>query len=74
MKEVVIEKQVGRITLSKNNLLIEDTINMIEIEYWEERLEKTLKQPFAITFRKNDKGKFVYSIYTNLRGKTSVFK
>ena len=74
MKNVTVEKKVGRIAISKNNLLIKDTVNMEEIEYWEDRLEKELKQPFAITFRKNDKGKFVYSVYTNLRGKRSVFK
>jgi len=72
--EVTIERKEGEVILSKKNLLIKDTENMEEVEYWEDRLERILKQPFAVTFKKNDKGKIVYSIYTNLRGKRSAFK
>jgi hypothetical protein len=73
MKGFTIEREVGKVDLNKNNILIKDLDNMIELEYWENRLENELKIPFVIAFRKKE-GKFVYSIFTELRKKGSVFK
>ena len=65
-QKMTVERLEGNVSISEKNLLIKDTYNMEEVEYWENRLENILKQPFAITFRKNDEGKIVYSIYTSL--------
>jgi len=67
-----IEYQTGKVEINKTNVLVKDLTDMHEIEYWEERLTK-LKQPYLVAFRKR-KNKVLYSIYTDLKGKGSVFK
>jgi len=73
MRGFIIEKSIGKVDLNKNNILIKDLEDMHELEYWEHRLENELKVPFVIAFRKID-GKIKYSIFTDIRGKGSVFK
>ena len=71
--KVKIERKTGDVAMVQKNLLIKDTDDMEELEYWEDRLENVLKQPFVVAFREKD-GKIKYSIFTDLRKKGSVFK
>lgn len=72
MKELRVEKKVGRVNLSPINLFMTN-VDMESLEYWEDRLEK-LNEPHAIVYQENSQGKIVYSIYCNIKRKGSCFK
>lgn len=69
----IIEKTFGEVKLTKFNLFIEDTEDMEEIEYWEDRLE-LLNQDYTVAYRYSDKGRVLYSIFCNTSKKGSIFK
>ena len=73
MTGFTIERATGDVALVKNNLLISDLDDMLALEEWEDRLENVLNVPFVVAFRKRE-GKIVYSIFTEMRKKGSVFK
>lgn len=68
-----MEYQTGRVNLVESNLLVADLIDMETLEYWEERLTG-LKQPFAVMYQKNEEGKIVYAIFTEMGRKGNAFR
>ena len=67
-----IEYQTGKVRMIQSNLLIQDVKDMEMVEFWEERL-KSLNQPYVVVYRKVGKA-VLYSIFTDLRKKGSVFR
>ena len=67
-----IEYQTGKARMIQSNLLIQDVKDMEMVEFWEERL-KSLNQPYVVVYRKVGKA-VLYSIFTDLRKKGSVFR
>lgn len=75
MDSFVIEKDTseGEVKLSPNNILVNLTTNMQEIEFWENRLEQ-FDQPYVTAYTKAYGKKILYCIFTNVRSKGSAFK
>ena len=67
-----IEKTTGKVKLNSFTLFIEDSDDMEEVEYWEDRLDK-LEQSYVLAYRMVD-GKAVYSFFVNTKSKGSNFK
>lgn len=67
-----VEYKMGDVQMCASNVLVHDIDDMETVEYWEDRLIR-LKQPFTVAYRKLN-GMIVYSIFTDLRKKVSVFK
>ncbi len=69
---LIVEKNPEKIELKDCNLLVEDIDDMQQLEDWEERLNDA-GQAYATAFR-TVKKKIVYSIYTRVRQKGSMFR
>jgi len=67
-----VEYSVGNVNMVPSNILVKDIDDMEELEFWEERL-RYLKQDFTVTYRKM-KGKILYSIFTTMRLKETLFR
>ena len=72
LRELIVEKNPARIEIKDCNLLVADIDDMQTLEDWEERLDLA-KQEYAVAYR-TLKGKIVYSIFTKLRKKGSMFR
>lgn len=71
MKGFTIEKGSG-VALTAANCLVKDILDMNEIEFWEDRLDK-LEQPYVTAFRTR-KGYVYYSIFCKQGSKNSAFR
>lgn len=72
MKRYTVEYQTGDVQMVRSNILLNDVTDMVMVEFWEDRL-RSLDQPFVVAYRKVAR-KVLYSIFTDLRKKDSVFK
>ena len=72
LSQYKVEYQTGRVHMIASNILVQDVVDMETVEYWEDRL-KDLHQPFVVVYREVG-GKFLYSIFTDLRKKGSAFR
>lgn len=72
-KKYTIEHVSGKqVSLTEENLFLEDCDNMLELEEWEASLEKHNVE-YVTVFRK-ERRKIKYSIFANYRKKGSPFK
>jgi len=67
-----IEKVTGEVKINTFNHFIKDTMDMEDVEYWEDRLD-FLGQPYLLVFRYVD-GQALYSFFVNSKHKESKFK
>ena len=72
MKGLIVEKNPAKIKLNDSNLLVADIEDMQQLEDWEERLDKA-GQIYATAFRMVAE-RVVYSIFTKVRKKGSIFR
>lgn len=72
MRGLIIEKNPAKIELKDCNLLVADLADMQQLEDWEQRLDEA-GQAYATAFR-TVKNRIVYSIFTGLRKKGSMFR
>jgi hypothetical protein len=72
VKEYQLEKRIGKVKITPYNLFV-DSIDIQDVEYWEERFEK-MGEPYTIAFKKDRHGQIVYSIFVASGRKNGVFK
>ena len=61
------------IAFTEFNLFIDDVSDMNELEFWEDKLD-SLEQDYVTVFRKDEKGKVLYSIFSNTYNSESKFR
>lgn len=67
-----IEKIKGEVKFTYLNLFLENVTDMMELEFWEDRLER-LEEPYAVVYKKVDNA-YRYYLYCNIARKGSKFK
>lgn len=72
MRGFILEKGSENIPLTRSHLLVEPTIDMSEIEFWESRLS-FIGQEYAIAYKKR-KGKYYYAVFTKQGASGSKFR
>jgi len=71
-KEYTVEYVRGNVKIIKKNIFLENVTDMVDLEFWEYRLEQ-VNQDFVVAFKKLN-NKIVYTIFCNSRSKGSKFK
>lgn len=72
IKDLTVEYSTGKVKCTKANMVLAELTDMIELEYWEDRLN-AMKVSFVVAYKKKD-SKVHYFMFAEVHKPGSPFK